>query len=212
MKTILYFIVTLMLIAGCANIEEEHDVDSTSETSETSTTSVTRGTKFSSPRTASRESKEAWKTECYVDSDNYSNHFIFTYEDETLSAKEEQYNDENCTDVHALQETNHTFDLMSEENRILITIGSITKRTPQSALSTNSYNSDNKCGYDDWEINNVKNCTRSDEGKKVYCFYQFESTETVNEQPILYLACDSETYPTNFENNVMIFTRYEINL
>ena len=203
--------ILLLVLSGCANNEEYATSSGSAEVS-TSPFITSPGTKFSSPRTASRESKEAWKTECYVDSDNYSNHFIFTYEEETLSAKEEQYNDENCTDAHALQETNHTFDLMSEENRFLITIGSITKRTPQSALSTNSYNSDNKCGYDDWKINNAKNCTRSDEGKKVYCFYQFESTETVNEQPILYLACDSETYPTNFETNVMIFTRYEINL
>jgi hypothetical protein len=191
--------ILLLVLSGCANNEEYATSSGSAEVS-TSPFITSPGTKFSTPQTATKESKELWKTECYVDSDNYSNHFQFTYVDNSIFVREEQHSDANCLTDYALQEETHTYNLISEKNRFLITIGSITKRTPQSVLSTNSYNSDNNCDYDDWKLNIAKDCTNEKAGDVVYCYYQFNEN-------ILYLACDSTAYPTSADSTDMIFTK-----
>ena len=200
MKNVFYFITALILIAGCANIEEEHDVDSTS----TSTNSVvaTSGTKFSSPRTASIDTKEIWRTGCYSNQnaeelegneirDNSTNYFSFSFEDNTISAKVEKYSDDNCSVKYYSHNEFFTYSMI-DSSRFTATSGSFVELTPQSNEAVDFFNKNTTCKYDEWELNVTKKCDNEIlglESQTVYCSYYYEENA-------LYSTCDPDDYPT----------------
>ena len=200
MKTILYFITTLILVAGCANNEEY--TPSSSANVSTSSVITPYGSKFSSPQTASRESAETWKTECHVNEDNSSYYFSFSYVNADVSVKIEKYSDTDCVTNFSVQDEDHTYSIDFDSKNYKITMGSIIKLTPQSDSAVNLYNKDSKCDYNDWKLNVTKECAineveNQNTGDVLYCSWYFEDGSTSSNQIILYTTCDKESYPTN---------------
>jgi hypothetical protein len=135
------------------------------------------------------ELEGTWKTACYTDSVNYSNYFTHKLAGNDLTITEEQHSDTSCATDYSLQEKSHTFSVGDDAGKILITLGSTIKRTPQSASAVSSYNSSSNCGYSDWELNTAKDCTNEDAGDPIYCFYQLNGNT-------LYVECNESSYPT----------------
>ena len=75
--------------------------------------------------------------------------------------------------------------------KVLIRIGT-TKRTPQSSAAVSAYNTANKCSYNEWELDTVKDCTEAEDnqGDSVYCLYALSGI-------LLYMECNNSAQPTS---------------
>ena len=135
-----------------------------------------------------------WKTACYTDSDNYSFYKTPTFAGNVLTITNERHSDTSCATDYRLREESHTFSI-GDAGKLLITLGT-TKRTPQSSSAVSDFNSASKCLYNEWELNTAKDCTEADgdQGDNYYCFYQLSGN-------ILYVNCDSSTYPTSVDTS-----------
>ena len=144
-----------------------------------------------------------WKTACYTNSDNTSTSNIdtLTFVGNVLTIKEEKHSDTSCATDYRLREEAHTFSV-GDAGKVLIRIGT-TKRTPQSSAAVSAYNTANKCSYNEWELDTVKDCTEAEDnqGDSVYCLYELSGTT-------LYVKCDGDEQPTSItKDNESTFTK-----
>ena len=204
-----YIIPTLLLVLlGCANNEEY----APSSSANVSTSPVKNyhgdnisGTKFSSPQTATTKSAEIWKTDCYDNEDNHSYYFSFSFVDNDISVKTEEYSDIDCVTNYAVEDEKHTYSIDIDSKTYLVTMGSTIKITPQSDSAVNLYNKDSKWDYNDWKLNVTKNCGPDDRewntGDSLYCSYYYTDYSNPygqqQEEDVLYTTCDKNSYPTS---------------
>ena len=165
MKYIIPIIILSLVLLSCKKDEEET----------TTSTTALEGT---------------WKTACYTESDNKSTIFTPTFAGTVLTVTDEKHSDTSCATDYRLREEAHTFSV-GDAGKVLIRIGT-TKRTPQSSAAVSAYNTANKCSYNEWELDTVKDCTEAEDnqGDSVYCLYAISGTT-------LYVNCDSSTQPTS---------------
>jgi len=151
MKYFIPMIILSFVLLSCAKKDEEKD-----------TTTELEGT---------------WKTACYTDDDNNSLIFTPTFAGNVLTITDEKHSDTSCATDYRMKEETHTF-AMGDAGKFTITLGSTFKRTPQSDSAVSSYNSNNKCSANDWELNTAKDCTEAadNQGDSVYCLYAISGT------------------------------------
>ena len=165
MKYIIPIIILSFVLLSCSKDEEEA----------TTTTTALEGT---------------WKTACYTASDNMSTISTPTFAGNVLTITDEKHSDTSCATDYRLREEAHTFSV-GDAGKVLIRIGT-TKRTPQSSAAVSAYNTANKCSYNEWELDTVKDCTEAEDnqGDSVYCLFAISGI-------LLYMECNNSVQPTS---------------
>ena len=165
MKYIIPIIILSLVLLSCKKDEDET----------TTSTTALEGT---------------WKTACYTESDNTSTIRTPTFVGNVLTITDEKHSDTSCATDYRLREEAHTFSV-GDAGKVLIRIGT-TKRTPQSSAAVSAYNTANKCSYNEWELDTVKDCTEAEDnqGDSVYCLYAISGTT-------LYVECNNSAQPVN---------------
>ena len=166
MKYIIPIIILSLVLLSCKKKEDET----------TTSTTALEGT---------------WKTACYTESDNTSTIKTPTFVGNDLTITDEKHSDTSCATDYRLREEAHTFSV-GDAGKVLIRI-STTKRTPQSSAAVSAYNTANKCSYNEWELDTVKDCTEAEDnqGDSVYCLYVLSGTT-------LYIDCN-DVRPTSID-------------
>ena len=83
-----------------------------------------------------------------------------------------------------------TFSNGKTGHKLVVTLGSTIKITPQSASAVSDFESSSECSVSNWELNTEKECsTGDDQGDTYLCLYQLDDNN-------FYLKCDDSAYPS----------------
>ena len=122
-----------------------------------------------SSSTTTTELEGAWKTSCYIDSDNLS-YYITTISvtGTNLEIKDESHDDSSCnTDNGTLVASFSSLSIGEEElsfssgatgHKFTMNLASF-KYTPETAADVSYVNTNSICGYSDWALNTEKDIT-----------------------------------------------------
>lgn len=145
-----------------------------------------------------------WHTDCYMGNIDASyNKTILTFEGNIITSTIESFNDISCSNLIATKTYKYVY---TEEKSVEFinndvgkyfsaTVGASYKETPKDSTIVNKFNNEERCGLNNWTLNQEKTCPDNEAGLKIYGLFSIN-----DQQKKLVINTSNEDYPDHIND------------